>query len=331
MNAGVECTLRRTSLVLAIVVGDAVTLLAAPQPVLDRIPVSSCGAITAPGAYEVTGPITSTFATCITITASGVTLFLNDQVISCVGIGFLASCQVFGPGPIGIDVGSGLTDVAVMGRGTVTGFDTGIRVSSSNALIKRVSVTGPKCLSPFTCTRPDAVGIEVNGTSGVNLLRNTVENQVDGIHLDDVTCPGGSASCVVNGNASHDNFSLPIPCHGITLNGTTGYTLTRNVTFNNGENGFENAGIYLVNGATGNTITNNDSSNNLGFGIAASGIGTSGNNIVNNVALGNTFIPGLYADLGEVSGAGPNTWNDNNTCNTETGTVPPGVCNAGEG
>src|SRR5438128_12281696 len=98
MNAGVECTLRRTSLVLAMVVGDAVTLLAAPKLVLDRIPGSSCGAITAPGAYEVTGPITSTFATCSTITASGVTLLLYGQVISCVGPAFLGRWRARGPG-----------------------------------------------------------------------------------------------------------------------------------------------------------------------------------------------------------------------------------------
>lgn len=319
----------RKRVVLKLLIGLAATLMATARPALGQTSVTSCGPISAPGAYQVNADITSVFMTCIQITASDVTLFLNQHTISCVGP-FLGSCQVFGPGPIGIDVGTGVTGVAVMGPGVVTGFDTGIHVSSSNALIKRVEVTGPECLSPFTCLRPDSVGIEVEGVSGVNLLQNTVHNFADGIHLDDVTCPGGSASCVLNDNASFDNFSIPIPCHGITLNHTTGYTLTRNIAHNNGENGFENAGIYVVNGSTGNTITNNNSSNNLGFGIAASGAGTSGNNFVNNVALGNTFIPGVYGDLGEVDGAGPNMWNNNNTCNTEVGTVPPGVCGPGE-
>lgn len=330
MKKIVEKTLRRVWLVLAMLMGFAVILPATAQPALAATSVTACGPISAPGAYELTGDITSVFMTCIQITASDVTLSLNQHTISCVGPGFMGSCQTFGPGPIGIGVGPGVTGVAVMGPGVVTGFDTGIHVSSSNALIKRVEVSGPTCISPFLCDRPDSVGIEAGGVSGVNLLQNTVHNFADGIHLDEVTCPGGSASCVLNGNTAYDNSSLPIPCHGITLNATTGYTLTRNITHNNGENGFENAGIYVVNGSTGNIITNNNSSNNLGFGVAASGPGTSGNNFVNNVALGNTNLPPIYGDLGEVDGAGPNTWNHNNTCNTEVGTVPPGVCGPGE-
>lgn len=314
-----------------ILVGFAVAMLASTQPAFAKTPVSSCGPITAPGAYELTDDLVALSMTCITITASDVTLFLNDHSITCIGAGFVGSCQQFGPGPVGIDIGSNLDNVAVMGRGVVDGFDTGIRVMDSNVHIKQVKVTGPLCLSPFTCPRPDSTGILVEGQSGVNLHRNVVNNQAEGIDLHHVTCPGGGASCVLNGNVAHDNYSLPIPCHGIALHDTHGYTLTRNIAFANGENGFENAGIYLADGSSGNTLTNNDSSNNLGFGIAASGFGTSGNVIVNNVALDNTFIPPIYADLGEVSGAGPNQWNDNNVCETETGTVPPSVCNPGEG
>lgn len=300
-------------------------------------PVAACGPITAPGSYQVTGPLVSVASTCITISASSVTLDVNSQTITCVNpSGFFGSCQVFGPGPVGIDVGPGVTDVAVMGPGTITGFDTGVRVSSSNALVTGLTVTGPGpgVCTPGACFRPDSVGIEVNGTSGVNLLNNTESFHADGIHMDDVTCPGGDASCVLNGNIVHDNFSDPIPCHGITLFDTTGYTVTGNMISANGENGFENGGIYLVGaGTTGNTVVNNNSSNNLGFGIAASGafgVPVTGNNIVNNVAKGNTFSPPVYADLAEITGAGPNSWNKNNTCNTETGTVPPGVCNPGE-
>jgi parallel beta-helix repeat protein len=317
-----------------ILYGLAITLLVTVQPAFAKTSVATCQAITSPGAYELTADLVAVNTTCITITADNVTLFLNDHTITCVGGGFMGSCQQPGPfvglGPTGIDIGPNVTGVAIMGLGTVDAFDTGIHVGDSNALIKRVKVTGPLCVSPFLCPRPDSTGILVEGSSGVNLLRNVVNNQSEGIDLHHVHCPGGSASCVLNGNVAHDNYSLPIPCHGIALHDTKGYTLTRNVAFANGENGLENAGIYLADGSTGNTITNNDSSNNLGFGIAASGAGTSGNVIVNNVALDNTFIPPIYADLGEVSGAGPNTWNDNNTCETETGTVPPTVCNPGE-
>ena len=300
-------------------------------------PLAACGPITASGNFQVIGPITSAAATCFTITASGVTLDLNGKTLSCTNpLGFSGSCQVFGHGPIGIDIGPGVTDVAVRGPGTISGFDTGIRVASSNALVKAVTVTapgGPGVCTPGACPRPDSIGIEVTGASGVNLLGNNVSHFADGIEMIGVTCPGGLASCVLNANAVHDNFSDPIACHGITLLRTAGYTLTRNTVFANGENGFQNAGIYLVGpGTTGNTVTNNNSSNNLGFGIAASGVfGTpvSENNIVNNIAKGNTAVFG-YADLGEVSGAGPNTWNKNNVCNTEVGTVPTGVCNPGE-
>ncbi len=346
----------------AILIGVAFTFINIQPVSALPIPIAACMVIAAAGTYQLTVDIAATapLATCISITTGGVTLDMNGHTLSCTDVvtpGYMGSCQVLF-GPIGIDISGAPspTSVTVNGPGAVTGFDTGIHISSSNALIKGLTITGPPSPTPncsfafpaagvSACAnpRPLSTGIEVSGVSGVNILNTDESNHADGIEMSAVTCPPTitdpvtgaiifSPSCVINGNKVHDNTSDPITCHGITLDSTTGYTVTRNKLIHNGETGSNNAGIILFGASTGNTITNNDSSDNRGFGIAAVS-GPSGNTIVNNVARTNDMVAnpagGVFADLGEIA-AGPNTWNNNNICNTETGTVPAGVCNPGE-
>jgi len=290
--------------------------LMAPAASAAPAPVSTCQTLGAPGAYALTADIAVVDASCISITASDVRLDLAGHTISCTGSGFSGSCQVDAFGSTGVLVASSVSDVSVMGPGTIAGFDNGVVIQDSNALVQGITVTGPGGCDPASCSRPISNGIMAIGLSGVNLLGNDVSNYALGLRLLSVQCPGGAAACVLIGNTAQDNN-----CLGIQLSNSTGYTLTQNVARGNGSTPcFPTAGIGL---GTGNTVTNNDSSNNFGFGIAA-GPGQNGNIIVNNTARGNTV-----ADLRAFPGTS-NIWNDNNRCNTQSGAVPSGVCNPGE-
>lgn len=295
--------------------------LTAPSASAAPTPVSGCHMLSASGAYALTADLAVVDGSCIAITASDVKLDLAGHTISCTGSGFAGSCQV--PASVaseGIRVAPNLTGVVVSGPGTISGFDTGVAIQDSNTLVKGITATGPGC-DPASCARPFSTGIIVLGRSGVSLSNNAVSNHAFGLRVDSVPCPEGDAACVLNGNTVHDNN-----CQGILLVASSGYTLTRNVARSNGAAPCSpRGGITLVFGSTGNTISNNNSSNNNGFGIRTgfgNGIGpqTSGNHILNNTATGNAL-----ADLSQVDGE--NSWNDNNECNTDDGTVPGSVCN----
>ncbi len=226
----------------------------------------------------------------------------------------------------GIIIAFNLTGVVVTGPGAITGFDTGVAIQNSNSSVKGITATGPAC-DPASCGRPPSTGIIVLGRSGVSLSGNDVSNHAFGLRVDNVPCPDGDAACVLAGNTLHDNS-----CQGILLVTSSGYTLARNVAHRNGAlDCFPRGGITLVFGSTANTIVNNDSSDNNGFGIRT-GFGwlagipgpASGNHIINNTATGNAL-----ANLSQLVPS-VNSWNDNNRCNTEDGTVPPSVCNPGE-
>lgn len=315
-----DLTAVRRSIVL---VATMVALALAPAASATPTSVASCQTLGTPGAYVLTADLFVVDASCIAITVSDVKLDLAGHTISCTGSGFSGSCQVAAVGARAVIIAPNLTGVAVMGPGTITGFDTGIEIRDSNALVKGLTFTGPAC-EPASCSRPFSTGIIALGRAGVNLSRNDASNHAVGLRIDSVQCPGGAADCVLNGNTVHDNS-----CQGILLVGSAGYVLTRNVArFNGSTSCFPRGGITLVFGSTGNTVTNNDSSNNNGLGIRTgfgNGIGpaTSGNRILNNTAMGNAI-----ADLSQVDGE--NVWSDNNRCNTEDGTVPSTVCNLGE-
>jgi parallel beta-helix repeat protein len=301
-------------------------MLTAPSASAASAAVEGCQTLSAPGAYALTADIAVENASCLAITASDVRLDLAGHTISCTGSpgGFAGSCQVVASvASQGIVIASNLTGVVVTGPGTITGFDTGVAIQNSNASVKGITATGPPC-DPASCGRPFSTGIIVLGLSGVSLSGNDVSNHAFGLRVDSVPCPGGDAVCVLNGNAVHDNS-----CQGILLVASSGYTLARNVAHRNGAlDCSPRGGITLVFGSNANTIVNNDSSDNNGFGIRtgfAAGIGpASGNDIINNTARGDAL-----ADLSQVAPS-ENSWNDNNRCVTEDGTVPLSVCNPGE-
>jgi parallel beta-helix repeat protein len=298
--------------------------LAAPSASAAPAAVAGCQTLGAAGAYALTTDIAVVESSCIEITASDVKLDLAGHTISCTGLGFAGSCQV--PAAVasqGIRVAPNLTRVVVAGPGTISGFDTGVAIQDSNASVRGITANGPAC-DPASCSRPFSTGIIVLGRSGVNLRDNDISNHAVGLRVDSTQCPDGDAACVLNTNQVHDNN-----CQGILLVASSGYTLAHNVARSNGVAPCApRGGITLVFRSTGNTVVNNNSSHNNAFGIRTgfgNGIGpqTSGNHILNNVAKGNTL-----ADLSQVDGE--NSWNNNNRCNTEHGTVPDSVCDPNE-
>lgn len=301
-------------------------------------PVSSCQTLSAPGAFSLTADLASVNATCIEITASNVKLDLAGHTMTCTGSGFAGSCQVpaFTSHGVYVPRDLNLTGVVVTGPGAINGFDNGVTIVGSSAVVKGITFTGPPC-DPNNCSRPTSNGIAVLGTligdptqgiadlgsANVTLSQNQVSNHARGIALIGPQC-SGDAGCVLNGNVLHDSVGQNT-CFGILVAAVTGYTLTGNVAVSNGGplSCFPNAGITLSDGSTGNVLTHNDSSNNRGFGIAI-GPGTNGNLVTNNTARANTVV-----DLRGFPGT-VNTWLDNNRCNTESGAVPSSACNPGE-
>lgn len=270
-------------------------------------PVSSCGTLDSPGAYALSSDLATFDASCIDIAASDVRLDLAGHAITCTGAGFAGSCQTAAFGPTGVTVASGRSGVAVIGPGRLSGFDNGVAVFDSDALVKGVTVAGPLPCDPASCERPVSNAILVRGRSSVNVSGNEVSGYQRGVRLFITDCAG---TCVVNGNRAYDNS-----CNGIALEEATGFTVTRNIVFANGSDAcFPTAGIGLAQ-ASGNLIANNDVSRNHVFGLGVAPE-TNGNAFVNNTALDNAL-----ADLRAFPGTS-NFWNDNNRCETESGRCP---------
>ena len=269
----------------------------------------------------------------LVVGADNTSIDLNGHRIVCTGSGYQGSCQGGSP-EIGVDTNNhdGVHVFSHVSGGTIDGFDRGVYVrdQSDSATVKRLTLTGPP-LSTGPDFRPAVFGVLVEGDhcqNGGDLIGgNEVENQTTGIRLN-------LASCVsVNSNAVHDNsggdpdLTLNV---GIRIRNSSRNVINGNVVTGNGSGVLAppppDSGISLDNAATtGNQVVGNQVNGNNGQGIAISE-GASGNSIVNNVMRFNTAFDAYASD-----NSGPNTWNRNNRCRTQTTPQPPaGVCNAGE-
>lgn len=148
-------------LTVSFVVVSMLAALMLMAPVASAAPtgVASCQTLGVPGAYALAADVAAVDATCMVITASNVKLDLAGHTISCTGGGFAGSCQVPEFRSHGVQVAPGLTGVVVTGPGTITGFDNGVVIEDSNALVKGITITGP------ACTRPTARGLPATGSS----------------------------------------------------------------------------------------------------------------------------------------------------------------------
>src|SRR5207248_1855773 len=116
---------------------------------------------------------------------------------------------------------------------------------------------------------------------------------------------------------------------GIGLLGSSGWKITHNRARQNGSRANGQAGIELQTGSNDNVVFANRSNHNLGPGITTDS-DTSGNVIKGNVAIHNGKA-GVGPDLADANPApSPNTWDPDNRCDYQAGSVPAGVCNPGE-
>src|SRR5215203_3562566 len=68
--------------------------------------------------------------------------------MTCTGSGFEGSCQVpgaFTAHGVYVPPDLNLTGVVVKGPGTTKGFDNGVSIVGSDALVKGITITGPAC------------------------------------------------------------------------------------------------------------------------------------------------------------------------------------------
>jgi hypothetical protein len=261
---------------------------------------------------------------------------LNGHTIRCTGAGIGGSCQGLAVAPepdVGVDT-NGKDNVHVFSHvpdGTITGFDQGVRVlsASDNVKVKQLVITGPPLFFP---NRPsNVIGILVNSTTcgggnirlgGGTATGNDISNHTTGVELQ-------TAACVYIGhNAIHDNLAQVVNDYGIVLrNSPTNHLHGNNVFHNGGCCG--DGGIALIGAGTADNQVNNNIANNNGFLPFAAptfGIGTQNGAADNNIVNNEMFFNGNF-DAFSNNGANLNTWNENNRCGTQTTPEPPpGVC-----
>jgi len=294
----------------------------------------------------------------LTVAADDTTINLNGHTISCSGGGFMGSCQSTstyngGTGaPVSVGIISSFKNVEIVGPGTVTGFNTDIRLSNGpGLLVTNVTVTGPPTPVFADNDRLFNVGIVIanttcsaSGEEDAAILRsNDISNTAQGIQLNNAQC------VMVLRNNVHNNASRTNNTPGIVLIESSNSKLNMNFVHANGLNmpGSNPAGaIQIMNASTGNVLVDNTVVSNCTNGIAAfdgppapSG-STMGNTIVFNVARFNSAVDTLggqcvvliedpFFDLATVN-AGTNSWHTNNRCRTQGPGIPAGVCNPGE-
>lgn len=317
----------------AVAIAAALTAVGAGAPqAAPPSPTIACGQ-TVSGSVRLAADLHCTNSSGLVVGADGTSIDLNGHEIVCTGAGFQGSCQGSSTARIGVDTNN-YDDVHVFSHvagGTIDGFDQDVYVRSlsDGATVKGLTLTGPDlpAVPPY---RPAVFGILVEGDhcAGGSVLvgDNEVENQTTGIRVN-------VASCVnVGSNGVHDNgggdpaLTLNV---GIRVRNSSSNVIRGNVVTHNGSGVIAppppDAGISLDNAATtGNQVVRNEVSDNNGEGISTAQ-GAFANTIVNNTMRSNSQFD-AYSD-----GAGSNSWNNNNRCQTQTTPDPPaGVCNPGE-
>ncbi|MCX6606777.1 MAG: right-handed parallel beta-helix repeat-containing protein [Acidobacteria bacterium] len=293
----------------------------------------------------------------LVVAADNTTINLNGFSISCESNGVAGTCQrllnasgLVQPAQtyMGI-VSTGKSNVTIQGPGVIDGFAIGIRIQGGqNLKVDSVKVYGPAQTQAATSQRFLTPGILLVGIScpvatrvSASVTHNTVENQSVGIMLD-------SASCTtIFSNTVQDNNGRFGDSHGIKLVNSSRNLISLNSLTRNGANrqgGVPDSGINILAGAgdrfsksgfprrfCGNKVTSN-----CGDGIANAN-GASNNIFELNVARYNGLsqtsqqcmaaAPGVFFDLAERNSGFGNNWNPNNTCRTNSVTIPNGVCN----
>jgi hypothetical protein len=279
--------IQRARLVLVLLAAVSITLLwASPAKAGTTITQSTCPVVIAqPGEYALgtnVGPCLPGVDG-IDIQASNVTLHLNGHTIT-------GSCD---PNAIGIHVGMAmspttLTQVRVLGTGTIIGFTNGfVADNSAGSFVKFVTITP-------NCSAVSSIGFDIHAPSSQWKLEGNVvlepannRNNSAGIVL------GRTASGVTDCDVVRNNLNDSISVHGNNHN-----------IINNTAN--DNMGGIFVTGNNNEIHANTTDNNNGAPGIQVFS-GASGNNISGNTSLNNTPY-----DMEDDNGnCGTNKWKGN--------------------
>jgi parallel beta-helix repeat protein len=263
---------------------------------------------------------------CIRFGASGITLNLNGKTVDIrpLGMGGRAIVAV------------GVSDVTVAGPGTIkTTYDNpalsprAIRVQYTS----NISILDIRELNLDAADQPIprgsrvGRGMDLDHVTGARVNGNEVAFYGRGIYL--VNSNAAPGFDTIGSNNAHDNTIDIARSFGIGLLASSGWNITGNRVKHNGSRVNGEAGIEIQSSSFGNTISGNRANRNLGPGITVDS-GASNNTIGGNDALHNGR-PGAGPDLGDDNPTpSPNTWNTNNRCQFEAGSVPADVCNPGE-
>jgi len=308
---------------------------------VDPLLAVSCGSVVS-GVVTLTEDMNCNSQTALRVGADNTVINLNGHTLTCTGAGFLGSCQAAtGQNSLparGVEAFS-KKNVTVNGPGTISGFAIGVLLSNGDgSTVKGVNITGPS--QPIGKNqRSMASGIYVGSVEcpivafgqdappSLIIADNTISNQAQGIHLETTGC------AIVKGNQIHDINRDSGWGTGIFLYDADNNQIYRNSIFGVGYNDIMDSGITLMQGSSRNTFTGNSISNNCGNGVAVlnkSSQNTFALNVARFNGAGSCPAPPNgtgFADLNDGSTGTGNTWNNNNICKKEAGSVPAGVCN----
>lgn len=263
--------------------------------------IGSCGAITKPGGYYLTGALSSS-GDCLNIRSSNVTLDCKGNAIRGVdfnGVGVVVR-------KLGI-LGNERPKKIEIRNCTISGYRYGIYVEASsgiyihhNVLTKNYDDVDGRRYGIFL-GMVEGGGIRLNESDHGVIENNNANSQAIGIDV------RSSANISINGNDSSNNSAWGINLLGTSSSQVAGNTTNGNVrycTWGAGVvgPGCDAGGIILQDGSNGNRILNNEvgSGNGNGIFIKAHGIPCGNNNVI----AGNSIHDIMYnaVELGFCTG-----------------------------
>ena len=306
-------SMRHMGLVLVTLIGVGSIFVVGATSAPALIPVSACGQIlSAPGEYVLTGDLN-----CSGTPNNGVTITASDVIFHLAGHTITGDCF---SGDGGIVVNSGISGVQIDG-GTVSGFNDGIVLNSSNSRVSGMTITA-------TCV----FGMAVSGQSNRIETNVVTASGLDGIGL------GQASGTIITSNYIYGNTRVGVDISNFSVDNV----VEDNVIDNNGIISSDGGGVAIFNGADnvirnnavnhnfngiliespGNLAQGNKASGNVDAGILISQFGAP-STVMRNIALANGGF-----DLDDFSpGCGMNSWK-NNTFRTD---VVAGVSDGGPG
>lgn len=271
----------------------------------------TCGAHVT-GNFVLTSDLICSGAYGLIVGDSNTTINLNGHTITCTGAeecGPLPNSNLFTLVSYGI-MSDAYDNVKILGPGKIVGFTYAIQISRGKGhVVSDVDLSGAgrigiqiSHLSTPDCGQ-GAVSIFNPPAPTFLLSNNRISWKWHGIDLKSSHCG------VIKSNVLADN-SLPFgsaPDYGIVVEGNSNQ-LVQNTIAHNGHSDVAGGGADIA--GDGNRVTGNYVTANAGYGIGISGS--------SNMITANTSRFNGTADMADYLPLMPyNSWNTNNTCNTQ--------------